>query len=389
MNKLHLSIISALLFLCVACHKDEPKPDTNIPSRTLLVYAIASNNLSSYLKSDTTEMIEVAPSIEGLGKNVRVMLYSVASTNASEATLAELRRTPAGKWTFTTLKSYDRATFSTDPERMREVYADLREISPSDKYGLVFWSHGTGWLPNFSNHQTPGNSGKKKSFGADTYGYTTDYCDIDELSDAIPNGMFDYIWFDCCYMMGIEVAYQLRDKCDYIAGYPTEDWNPGMNYDTTLPMLAAPEPDLTGAADAFFRFYTDVNMSATVTVARTDRLEALATAAAAIYAAGERPVTPIGIQNYSRLMYGLYDFGQLTRGYLTGKGPNDDALTAEFDRALADVLMCAHCTETDFNGRDSFDPDIYSGFSAHFINSTNTQRENYYRTLDWYKATNP
>lgn len=388
MQKLYYLFICVVLMLGTAsCHKDEPEPEEKPQDRTILIYAVASNNLQSYLVSDKKEMIDAAPSVKGLGKNVRVLLYNVASKNSAEATLSELRQNATGTWDFETVRSYGRDVFSTDPKRMTQVFNDVREISPSQNYGLIFWSHGTGWIPNFSDHTVPEPAGRKRSFGTDTFGSATDYCDIHELADAIPDRMFDYIWFDACYMMGIEVAYQLRDKCNFVAGYPTEDWNPGMNYDSTLPMLAT--ADLAGAADSFFHYYYDSDMSVTVTVARTEGLGKLAEAAAAIYAAGKRPQTSVGMQNYSRLMYGLYDFGQFTRAYLDGNGDNDSALEEEFQNALSDILVYARCSETDFNGRDSYDPEIYSGFSCHFPNSTNTSREEYYKKLDWAQATHP
>lgn len=389
MKKKITLLASTALLLGASCHKDEPTPEKRQTSRTVLIYAVASNNLQSYLVSDIDEMIQAAPNVAGLGDNVRVMLYSVASRNSVEAKLSELKKDATGEWDFKTIKTYDRETFSTDPKRMSNVFADVRDLSPSQNYGLIFWSHGTGWIPNFSDHNIPESDSRKRSFGTDTFGSTTDYCDIDELADAIPNEMFDYIWFDACYMMGIEVAYQLRNKCDFVIGYPTEDWNPGMNYDSTLPMLATEKPDLSGAADSFFHYYYDSNMSVTVTVARTEGLEKLAQAAAAIYEAGERPVSPYGLQNYSRLTYGLYDFGQFTSAYLSGNGENDTALADAFSSALSEVLVSAHCSETDFNGRDSYDPDIYSGFSCHFPNTSNTKREEYYKNLDWPQATHP
>ena len=374
-----------LLSVLASCgeKKDEPKPSA--ARRTVLIYAVASNNLAPDLVSDRNEMIQAAPDVAGLGSDVRVLLYSVPSQTATEATLAELSKDPAGVWTFQPLKSYDRNAFSTDPERMREVFADLRREAPADRYGLILWSHGTGWIPNFSDHQVPG---LQKSYGMDKYQGVTDYCDIDELASAIPDRMFDYVWFDLCYMMGIEVAYQLRDKCDYIAGYPTEDWSMGMNYESTLPLLAASQPDLAGAAKSFYDYYSDRNMAVTVTVVRTDGLERLAKAAGNIYSYGTMPANSYGLMNYSRLRTGLYDFGQFTKKWLAGSGVNDDPeaqrLQAEFDAAVADMTLFAGCSTKNFNGTEgAFVPGEYSGFSCYFPGSADSSTETYYFSLDW------
>lgn len=390
MNRfLTLLFATALLCIMPSCHKKD-EPSQPKAKRTVLIYAVASNNLASYLIDDKNEMIQAASDVAGLGSGVRVLLYSISSQSATEATLSELSKTPAGCWDFLELKSYDRDTFSTDPERMSQVFSDIREISPAENYGLIFWSHGTGWIPNFSSHEVPESSSVQKSYGMDKYQGVTDYCDLDELAQAIPDRMFDYIWFDLCYMMGVEVVYQLRDKCDYIAGYPTEDWSSGMNYETTLPMLAAPNPDLAGAGKAFFDYYNVRDMAVTVTVMKTAGLDRLAETAAAIYAAGKCPVSTNGLQNYSRLKSGLYDFGQFTRKCVEGSSSGSESLIKAFDDALAEITVYAACASKDFNGiSGAFDPDQYSGLSCHLPGSGSSKEESYYRSLEWAKAVYP
>ncbi|MDE7097025.1 MAG: hypothetical protein K2O47_05995, partial [Muribaculaceae bacterium] len=361
-----------------------------VKTRTVLIYAVASNNLSSYLKEDKKEMIKAAADIKRLGEEVRVLLYSIPSQSSTEAFLSELKYGGNGEYGFEDVKTYDRNTFSTDPVRMREVYDDLVKEAPADAYGLIFWSHGTGWVPNFTDHEVPNTEGLKRSFGTDRYQGATDYCDVDELASAIPDRMFDYIWFDCCYMMGIETVYQLRDKCEYIGGYPTEDWSPGMNYDVTLPLLASPNPKLAAAGEAFFDFYNSKNMAVTVTVLSTSGLDRLAQAAADIYAAGKRPESADGLMNYSRLKTPLYDFGQFTKKYLDASDSDAVDLVSEFDSAIKDITVYAGCTTKNFNGNNNaFDPEAYSGLSCHFPGSSTRQFEVFYRTLDWTQRVKP
>ncbi len=389
MNRIFTLLFAAAMLLAFpSCDKNEDVSKHSRSKRTVLVYAVASNNLASDLVSDKNEMIKAAADVEGLGKDVRLLLYSVASQNATEATLAELSKDSIGQWKFQPLKTYDRNTFSTDPKRMSEVFADLRDEAPSDKYGLILWSHGTGWIPNFSEHQVP--KGMAKSYGLDKYQGVSDYCDLHELSSAIPDRMFDYIWFDLCYMMGVEVAYQLRNKCDFIAGYPTEDWSMGMNYDTTLPMLMAPTPDLAGAGKAFYDYYNDQNMAVTVTVMKTDGFERLAQAATDIYAKGIKPTSIVGLQNYSRLKTALYDFGQFTKKYLDSSDPESAALVNEFDDALKEMTLYAGCSTKNFNGtQNAFDPAQYSGLSCYFPGKAAADIDSYYFTLDWPKQVYP
>lgn len=390
----YLTIFGIMLapFLSACDQQEDPTPtppEEVRNERTVLVYAIGSNNLDSYLRYDKAEMIDAAPLVDGLGSRSRVLLYEVPSVSSQTARLSELKKTEAGEWEFQELKNYDRATFSTDPARMKEVFADVKELAKAENYGLVLWSHATGWKPDFDDH---GDSGMKRSFGVDTFGGVSDHCDIIELAEAIPDRMFDYVWFDCCYMMQIETAYQLRGKCDYIGGYPTEDWAEGMNYDETLPLLAAPQPDLIGVAQRFFNYYASRGEAATVTVAATSGLEALAAATREIYSIC--PPLDIsakaGLQNYSRLRSapGMYDFGQYTLKMTESiDGIPSVDLPAAFDAALADVVVWGKCTAADFDGHPAgFNPDIYSGFSCHFPDTGTASQEQYYKSLDWYSA---
>lgn len=393
MNRIQALLFAIfLVFFLPSCDKDgnDWRKETKT-KRTLLIYAVASNNLSSYLIDDKNEMKQIASEIQGLGSEVRVLLYSVASQSAEVATISELTKTPSGFWEFSELETYDRETFSTDPKRMRQVFSDIMDIAPAEKYGLIFWSHGTGWLPNFTSHEVSGSAPVMKSYGIDKYQGVTDYCDIDELASAIPDRMFDYVWFDLCYMMGVEVLYQLRDKCEYVAGYPTEDWSSGMNYETTLPMLVAPDPDLAGAGKAFFDYYNDGKMAVTVTVMKTAGCERLAKAASEIYAAGSRPSSASGLMNYSRMKSSpFYDFGQFTKKYLDPSDYRSNALIAEFDDALADMTVYAACSTKNFsNVEDAFDPEQYSGLSCHFPGSGTANEEAFYSSLDWPQDVNP
>lgn len=390
-----LTIIGLLMaMLMQGCsQQEEPEVKKGSAQRTVLVYAIGSNNLDSYLRYDKAEMLEAASAIDGLGKKIRVLLYEVPSTSSKTAILSELKKSTAGTYEFQEIKNYDRETYSTDPVRMREVFADVKSYAPSVVYGLVLWSHATGWKPEFSEHGD--SSAKQRSFGVDTDSDGTDFCDIIELADAIPGDMFDYIWFDCCYMMQIEVAYQLRDKCEYIGGYPTEDWAEGMNYDATLPLLAKPTPDLTGVARKFFDFYDSRGDAATVTVVSTKGLERLAAVCRDIYLPmnvleGSFVGWKSELQNYSRLRTapGMYDFGQFTLKLtdMINGTPSLD-LPAAFEEALDETVVWGQCTASDFNGRPAgFNPDIYSGFSCHLPGSGTQEQEDYYRLLDWVKA---
>jgi hypothetical protein len=91
---------------------------------------------------------------------------------------------------------------SADPANINRLLGEIIEMYPSDSYGLILWSHGTSWLPA---------GVPVKSFSADG----NSRMDISELAEALPV-KFDFILFDACLMGAVEVAYELRNKTDYI-----------------------------------------------------------------------------------------------------------------------------------------------------------------------------
>ena len=211
-----LLIIAILGFFISSCRNDEPdEPVPTEVSNSILIYAVASNNLYSSFLEDMKEIEEGLAGVDF--SKVDLIIYSV--TPYQNGMLKRAVKDSEGNIIFKTLKEYDKSLYSTDPKRISQIISDYCEFSKADDRGLILWSHGTAWQPNFSDHITPNLN---YSFGADNILGKTDYCDIDELAVAIPDGVFNYIWFDCCYMASIETYYQLRNKADYFVGSPME-----------------------------------------------------------------------------------------------------------------------------------------------------------------------
>ncbi|MDE7160528.1 MAG: hypothetical protein K2O24_06785 [Muribaculaceae bacterium] len=391
-------IPAALLLLLLAwgCSKDEPEsPPLPVAEaqRTVLIYAVATNSLSYSLSGDIAEMRVAASSIAGLGERINVLLYRI--DYSSGPALYELDAETAD---FKLLKKYDRSQFSTDPERISDVIGDAVAMRPANKYGLVMWSHATGWTPDFSTH----SHGVKRSFGQDKDGGVWDSIDIDALAEVIPSGVFDYIWWDCCYMGSIEVAYQFRDKSDYMVAAVSEVPGDGMPYHITLPLLARETPLISDAANEYYEYYHRISenkdlrdkIPATIAVYDMSRIENVAEAAARIYASGEVPREQ-ALQNYARRPCGpFYDFGQYTRLYSQAY-PEGEPLRIAFDAAMDKFVVTSRCTPYNFHVWSSssytdpnvytWDTDIFSGITCHYPDPSTVAEENYYRSLDWWK----
>lgn len=378
------AVVSMLSFS--SCGDDVPEVKDDI-NTTVLLYAVASNNLYSNLIDDKNEIIAAARKMDL--KGLRMLVYQV--TPYDKPALMELKHSEDGLYDFVTVKEYGKDLYSTDPIRISEVINDVKTGYQSNLYGLVLWSHGTGLDP-FDSTRVVEYEGHPMfhSFGSDrdndkdnSY---SDQINIDELADAIPDNLFNFIWFDACYMSGIETIYELKDKCRYFVGYPTEVYTPGMPYDLTLQYILSERPDLTAGAKAFFDYYANYPSAAmqvaTVCVVDMDKLEGVADFCKIAYADTPVPSTST-LQKYTRGSIGpFYDFGQYTKAMATGgtSRPNVE----EFESAMDEMIIFAAATDKDFN-HNPIDSEKFSGISCHIFIDDGSKKNNFYKNLDWYR----
>lgn len=408
--KIAASSLCAAAILVTGCADNNepgplPEPEVKNIETSILIYAVASNNLSYDFNNDMAEVLEAAQSID-LDK-AEVWVYSI--TQKQDPSLSRLvYLKDSGEYAFEIQKEYDRLTFSTDPKRISEVISDYTALSESDKRGLIFWSHATGWTPKFSDHKIPEPSEPEISesplilksapvisgcvyedpkgwYGQDINDGVADYCDLLELEQAIPDFTFDFIWFDCCYMSSIEVVYQLRRKTPYIVAYPTEMAAEGLPYQITLPYLAAADYDLEKASKATSKYFLDKNSVITICLTNTAELDNLAAEAAkATKASAKQRPWASNLQKYSRSPSGpFYDFGQYTSEW--GRTLENEWDDTAFREALDKVVIYKAASSVGFDHRE-INPDHFSGLSCHYFYDYETEESEYYKKLDWYKA---
>lgn len=385
-----LTMIAGIILGSCKDSEDEPQLDKE-KERIILIYAVAANSLQSDLTSDINEIIKVAPNLD-LEHN-SILLYSVDYSNVCKLQRLEFNKT-TGRYAFTILKEFDELPLSTSPERISEVLNYVDVNFKSQKKGLILWSHATGWLP--APYGSTPMGAKRRSFGSDRYptasspSYETN---INELAEAIPSGVFDFIWFDCCYMANIETVYQLRNKTDYIVGYVEEIASYGMPYDLTMPYLLRNNADLKGAADMVYRYYDTLGYSAPVSIMATSGLTKLAEVSRNIFSAGTAPEKLTSIQNYTRSwltkdgIY-FYDMGQLLQSYKFESEVVAETLNEELAEALSETVVYKVLSDYTWPG-PVININHYSGLSMHNFVDNGSEDAAFYKELDWYKATRP
>ncbi len=295
-----------------------------------------------------------------------------------------------------TLKVYDDMAVSATEESLRRALDDIRRMFPARHYGMLFSSHGTGWIPGGYTSGNEASSYRSLSSPAPSPWPATKaignqfhpgrdsvtWLELDEFAAAIPMKL-DYLILDACLMGSVEVAFALKDLCDYLVFSPAEILTDGMNYKTlTANLLLSPKPDLPAFCQDFFDYYDRREgslRSATVTLVDCSRLDALADAFAPIVAAHSGSVTGAlrTTQRYFytsttlRFYYDLRDFA-LQIGA-------SDAELARLDAALADCVLYHAETPTFFD----LELERCCGLSLYIPDPLRPRLNRSYRGLAW------
>lgn len=252
-----LCLIAALTVGCKSA--DEPVESVR---RTLLIYMETRNSLDRDADDDLREMAAAE-----IPADCRLLVYK--SRYDVAPSIVEIRN---GRETV--LKTYAEDASAVDPEQMQTVLADVRALAPARSYGLVLWSHSSGW------RQSPK---KSRAFGLEN---SSKEMKITDLSLALAGFPAEFIVFDTCYMGCVEVAYELRNRAKYLVASVCEVPTGGMPYDLTLPALfsAATVNGLKAAVDATVDHYlaSSERCPSTLSVIDLSRLDDLAASFAAV-----------------------------------------------------------------------------------------------------------
>lgn len=422
-----------LLSATVGCCKEKPEEPVNVNRKVLLFYECGVNNLTSYLKNnmDGTEKGLPAGYVPRESGDV-VLIYSRYSKGAFnytpvESHLRRIYKKPNGKIVSDTLKTFGTETIAASSSTMRQVLTYVKDEFPAKGYGLVFSSHGSGWLPagyyyspsRFEDDhkgevgtsrqgiaaQSVGHPrlpvpegdlpdtdpfyGMTRSIGQDYIkgSYYGHEMSVSEFADAIPYHL-DYLLFDMCFSGGVEVAYGLKDKADYLGLSPAEVLGYGMfDYTKITSFLLNKEtPDLEGLFKDSFEMYdkqSGAYRSSTVNLVRTSGLDNLASVCARMIneysdALADAPVDDI--QGYYRQgRHYFYDLVDIFEKCGASKADLED-----LDKAVDGCVIYKNSTGQFL---EEYDIKAYSGFSMYLPCAGTPLLDLYYRKEVWNNAT--
>ncbi len=394
--KLYTLLCISFLFLFTACNQDDDPVAPEAGSKTVLVYIVADNSLASFAKQDVEEMMKGMELVDSSSYNLLVY-----QDDKSTPVLFRIAKDKKGNVEKKIIKEYAEQV-STDTSVMQEVMHRAFYEYPADSYGLVYWSHADGWIPY------PVPSASTRWIGQDTGGWQDNRMNISDflavLDDDMPH--FDFIMFDACFMMSVEVAYAVRNYTDYYMGCPTETPGPGAPYDKVVPLMFKQDAVVQMAKAYFNHYYAnykagvdilDTNWTGGVSVAvlRTSELNKLATVTNQVLQANvvleelRTDVFDYDKRTMSDGHIGYFDMQEMMR-HLT-----DDAGYELWKQAFDSALVYWSTTEKNYSSYADYRFDsVFGMFSmkdtngvTHYIPlSTDSQAAAAYRSTAWYTA---
>lgn len=382
-------VLLTLLLASCSWSYDRTTPD---PARVLFIYVGTDNNLSGL---EQAKLQAIRDGWTGR-TNDRIIAY-IDKGRGNDARLIEISNLapdeqPREIANHGTENSASHATLS-------RVIADVVDMFPgAESYGLLVFSHASGWLPEgvyneFVKGKVPKSAIEYSGEDDISRSLITDGTSEMELTDfaaAIPEGVFDYIVFEACFMAGIEVAWELRGKAPLILASSAEIVDPGF-----APIYAAATGKLLTAnmsafGEAAFNHtltYAETNprRSATYSVIRTASLDALATFVGS-NCDFTQEVEIASIQRFDRLKIAtlFFDFEQYYARLLP-----TDALRAELSRLVGECIIWRAATHefmTQSAGYNGFLITNHSGLTTYIPQAQFPGLNDSYKRLGWAKS---
>ncbi|PXV65841.1 cysteine peptidase C11 family protein [Dysgonomonas alginatilytica] len=369
MNKIIKIALTAFLgIFLLSCEKDDDNyTDSTATNHVILVYLGGDNNLSS----ETYQKIEAIREGWQGGSGKKLLIYTdPADTNPS---LIEIVK-ENGQNIKKIIRNYDEEN-SASKEVLSRVIGEVTSLYPSPSYGFVVFSHASGWLPQ-STLTSPRSiiMDKKQEM------------ELSDFAQAIPDNTFDYIIFEACFMTGIEVAYELKDKADYILASSAEILSPGFTYiyPKSINHLSGSLSGLQAfGEDAFIWFDNKAGYmrSATFSIIRTSQLDPLANWIKNNCDQAKQ-VNISEIQHFDRYSYRLFfDFEDYYASLL-----KTDNQKSELSTLISNCVVWKNATPAFMKDYNGFDIKKHSGLTTYIPQKKYSFLNEEYKKLKWYKS---
>lgn len=404
----------AVLLVATACSKDagfeigisgadsasrsSSERGYSMPSRRVMVMISAGyNSLSGYLSEDLKDL-ESGYLPEGTYFNADVLLVLARLPKSagdyafpSAPVLYRLWTNRSGEVQRDTIQIWGGDTQLCTRETIHEALSTTQKKYPAQSYGVVFSSHGSGWLPSgyytdpSKFEPSSGSLWSLRSIGQDKTPTGGTEMSLEDFADAIPMHL-DYCLIDACLSGCVEVAHALKGKADIVGFSPTEVLADGFDYKNITTHLFARPLDPVEVCREYFAYYnaqSGSNRSATITAVDTRKMDALEAVCKELFEA-YRPILKTmsggNVQGYFR--YDRHYFYDL-RDILVQAGISEQE-KARLDAALSQFIVYQAATDYFL----SIPLKRVCGLSMYLPSMGSTYLNKYYKeNISWNQAT--
>ena len=363
---------------------------TTRTARTVLVYIMAENSLTGAFASDLSE---IKRGVSSIPDDCYLLVFVDAI--GSKPYICRFYENEVGVAVCDTVYEFQRDFYSTDSAKFHDVVSWVLDYFPSENFGLVMWSYGTGWLYDSKSSRSIGeDNGKDLN---DVVG-SSRWMEVEELAAALKDlpVKTDFVFFDACFMQCIEVAYAMRESADWLVGSPAEIPAEGAPYDKIMPSLFSIPFDANALIESYKGGYSD-NKGVVLSAVKCSAVESLAEVSAAFipaYFSHSFQIDDSGVFSYLR--GGRFTYQSALPNYFDMNGqmklrfPEDAYLLWKeaFDAAVP-YRIATNRWYSVYKGYQYVDFSQFGGLSMYVPrNNTNysTLNENFKRT-EWYQAT--
>lgn len=380
---------------------------TKVDKRMVLLYIAATESaLSPYADGNITDMLSGYVPSKGSKEQELLVFFQNrdinTSTQRSEATLSRYYSDRSGRVVQDVIRTWGEDFDCCNPESFAEVLATAEKTCTPTYRCLLFSSHGTGWMPvgYFDGGgeatvmlRAPSKSTAESDVSnlsrigiCESLGYdapTKNEIDIRDFATELGKYHWESALLDCCYMGTIEVAYQLRNCCDWVIGSPTEILITGFPYPSILDQLFnhPGREGLETICREYYELYQGQSgqlQSGTIGLTKCSELDRLAEICAAIVRENRDAMNGIyrnGVQHYfykaSKDFF--FDFSH----YFEQFAPEDSF--TEFTTQLNLAVPYKNSTAK-FLGVEM---QHYSGLSCYIPSTKYPKLNAYYKQLAW------
>ena len=369
----------AMALTLFSCKKAETEEIVVVKRpKTVLLYMVANNNLSYDAENSISRLQNgYIPAEEG-----NLLVYKHCA--GMDPVLLHIKKGEEGTVVADTAYRFPPRVSATK-SALTQALNVTQALFPADSYGLILWSHGTGWIPPLASSssaaQEVSGSAPQRTFGLD--GKVE--LEIRDLAQAIPYKL-SFMLMDACFMGGIETAYEVKDSVDYYIGSPAEILTESFPYHKIMQHIFKSTPDYAAVCKEYYDYYnakSGAERSATVALMDCSKLAEVAEVAKRVFDQYGESIASLDLSLLQPYFRGsnskyFYDLKDLVDAIA------DASLSAEFAAALERAVPYKAATPyfielpiRRFCGVSTYVPG----------NLADTKLADYYKQYKWNQAT--